>query len=61
MNENYIHYIQYYSKLLQTIDNLAVADTGTAGHYLTLDLTCNNKQQAVHMIPVQIPNREIIT
>ena len=42
------------------MDNLAVADTGTTGHYLTLDLSCNNKQQAVHPLPIQMPNGEII-
>ena len=61
INENYINYIQSNPKLVQTVDDLAVVDTGTAGHYLTLDLPCNNKQQAVHPLPIQIPNGEIIT
>ena len=43
------------------MDELAVAETGTTGHYLTLDSLCNNKQQAVHPLPIQIPNVEIIT
>ena len=42
--ENYISYIQYNPKLVQTVDNLAVTDTGTTGNYLTLDLPCDNKQ-----------------
>ena len=61
MNENYIHYIQSNTKLVQTVDELSVADTGTTGHYMTLDSTCDNKQQAIHPLPIQIPNREIIT
>ena len=43
------------------MDDLVVADTGTTRHYLTLDLPCNNKIQAVHQLPIQIPNGEIIT
>ena len=43
------------------MDDLAVADTRTTVHYLTLDLPCNNKQQAIHRLPTQIPNEEIIT
>ena len=61
INEDYINYIQSNPKLVQTVDNLSVAYTGTTGHYLTLDSPCDNKQQAVHLIPIQIPNREIIT
>ena len=38
MNENYIHYIQSNPKLVQPMDDLAVSDMGTTGHYLTLDL-----------------------
>ena len=38
----------------------AVAETGTTGHYLTLDSLCNNKQQAVHPLPIQMSNGEII-
>ena len=61
MNENYINYIQYNPKIIQTVDDLAVADTGTTGHYLTLDSPCENKQQAVNPLPIQILNGEIIT
>ena len=43
------------------MNNPAVANTVTTGHYLTLDSSCNNKQQAVHLLPIQIPNGEIIT
>ena len=61
MNENYINYIQYNPKLVQTVDNLTVVDTGTAGHYMTLDSPCDNKQQAVHPLTIQMPNGEITT
>ena len=37
INENYINYIQSNPKLVRPMDDLAVADTGTTGHYLTLD------------------------
>ena len=56
INENYMNYIQYNPKLLQTVDDLAVSDTGTTVHYLTLDLPCDNKKQAIHPLPIQIPN-----
>ena len=39
IDENYINYIQSNPKLVKTVENLAVAETGTTGHYLTLDLT----------------------
>ena len=42
------------------MDVLAEADTGTTGHYLTLDLPCSNIQQDVHPLPIQMPNGEII-
>ena len=61
INEHYINYIQYNPKLVQKMDNLAVADTGTTGNCLTLDSPCDNKQQAVHPLPIQMPNGEIIT
>ena len=61
MNENYINYIHYNPKLVQIVDGLAVADTGTTGHYLTLDLQCDNKRPDFHPLPIQIPNEEIIT
>ena len=40
--------------------NLVVEDTGTTGRFLTLDSPYNNKQQAVHPLPIQMPNGEII-
>ena len=43
------------------MDNLSVADTGMTRHYLTLDSPCDNKQQAVHPLSIQMPNGEIIT
>ena len=60
INENYISYIQSNPKLVLPMDDLAVTDTGMMGHYLTLDLPCNNKQQAIHPLPIQMPNGEII-
>ena len=54
MNENYINCIQSNPKLVQIVDKLAVADMGTTGHYFTLDLPCDNKQQAVHPLPIQM-------
>ena len=38
-----MNYIQINPKIVQAMDNLAVADMGMTGHYLTLDLTCKNK------------------
>ena len=61
MNENYINYIKCNPKLVRPMNDLAVADTGTTGHYLTFDSPCKNKQQAFHPLPIQIPNGEIIT
>ena len=60
MNENYINYIQYNPKLVLSMNDLAVADTGTTGHYLTLDLPCSNKKKAVHPLPIHMPNGEVI-
>ena len=57
INDIYINYIQYNPKLVQ---ELAVVDTGTTGHYLTLDLPCDNKQLAISPLPIRMPNREII-
>ena len=37
-----------------------IMDTGTTGHYLTLNLPCDNKQQAVHPLTIQITNDKII-
>ena len=42
------------------MDGLAVADTGTTGHYLALDSPCSNKQKAVHPLPIHTPNGEVI-
>ena len=41
--------------------NLALADTGTTGYHITLDSPWDNKQQAVHPLPIQITNGGIIT
>ena len=60
INENYISYIQFNPKLVQTVDDLAVEDTGTTGHYLTLDSPCD-KKKAVNLLLIQIPNGEIIS
>ena len=43
------------------MEDLAVADTRTTGHYLTLNSPCCNKRKAIHPLPIQIPNGEIIT
>ena len=43
------------------MDELVVADTGTTGHYLTLNYQFYNKQISVTPLPIRIPNREIIT
>ena len=42
------------------MEDLAIADTGTTGHYLTLNLPCCNKRKAIHPLPIQMPNGEII-
>ena len=60
MNENYINYIQSNPKLVQTVDDLAVADTRTTGNYLNLDSPCDNIQQAVHPLSIQITNGGVI-
>ena len=52
MNENYINYIQSNPKLVIPMDELAIADTGMTGHYLTLDSPLSNKQKAVHPLPI---------
>ena len=61
MNENYINYIQSNPKLVRQMDDLELADTGTTGHYLTFESPCNNKQQAIYPLSIQIPDGEIIT
>ena len=43
INENYINYIQSNPNLVLSVEDLAVAYTGTMGHYLTLELPCTNK------------------
>ena len=45
INENYINYIQSNPKLVLSVEDLAVADTGTTGHYLTLNFPCCNKRK----------------
>ena len=60
-NENYINYIQSNPKLLKTVDELAVSDTGTTGNYLTLYSPCENKQLAINPIPICMSNGQIIT
>ena len=61
INENYINYIQSNPKLVLSVEDLAVADTGTTGHYLTLNSPFCNKRKAIHPLPIQMPNGEIIT
>ena len=60
INENYINYIQSNPKLVLPMDDLTVADTGTTGHYLTLDSPCSNKQKAVHPLSIHMSNGEFI-
>ena len=60
INENSINYIQSNPKLLLSVEDLAVADTGTTGHCLTLNTSCINKRKAVHPLSIQIPNGIII-
>ena len=50
INENCINYIQSNPKLVQAVDDLAVANTGTTGKYLTLESPCDNKQQVVNAL-----------
>ena len=42
------------------MDDLAVAETGTTVNYLTLDSPYSNKKKAVHPLPIQMPNEEVI-
>ena len=60
INENYINYIQSNPKRVLSVEDLAVADTGTTGRYLTLNLSYSNKRKSIHPLPIQMPNREII-
>ena len=55
INENYINYIQSNPKLVRTVDEIAVAYTGTTGNDLTLDSPCNNKQLAFGDIYAMVP------
>ena len=55
INGNYINYIQCNNKLVQIVDELAVSDTGTKGHYLT------QKKLAINPLPIRMPNGVIIT
>ena len=43
------------------MDELAVADTGTAWHYLIFDSLCDKKKISFIPIPIRMPNGEIIT
>ena len=60
INDNYINYIQSNHKLVLSVEDLEVADTGTTGHYLTLNSSCSNKRKAIYPLPIQMPNGEII-
>ena len=42
------------------MDDLAVADTVTTENYLILESPCSKKQKAVHTLPIQMPNGEVI-
>ena len=42
------------------MDELAVEEMRTTGHYLTLDSPCDRKQLAVIPLPIRMPNGEII-
>ena len=61
MNSNNINYIQSNPKLVLSVEDLAVAETGTTGHYLTLNSPCCNKRITIHPLPIQMQNGEIIT
>ena len=58
INANYINYIQSNPKLVLSVEDLALADTGTTGHYLTLNSPCINKLKAIYPLPIQMPNGE---
>ena len=60
MNENYINYIQSNPKLVLSVEDTSVADTGTTENCLTLNSPCTNKRKAIHPLPMQMPNEEII-
>ena len=56
INANYINYIQSNPKIVLFAEDLAVSDTGTTRHYLTLNSLCCNKIKAIHPLPIQMPN-----
>ena len=56
INKNHINYINSNPKLVNKVDKIAVADTGVAVHYLTLDSPCDNKKIAVIPLPIRMPN-----
>ena len=60
ISENYINYIQSKPKLVLSVEDLAVADTGTTGHYPTLNLPLSKKIKAIHPLPIHMTNGEII-
>ena len=43
------------------MNELAVADTGTTEHYMTLDSLCDNNKITEILLPIRMPNGEIIT
>ena len=47
-------------KLILSVEDLARADTGTMGHYLTLNWPYSNKRKAIHPLPIHMPNGEIV-
>ena len=59
IDENCINYIHYNPKLVKEteVDELEVENTGTTGHYLTLDSWCDNKKIAVIPIPIRMLDR----
>ena len=61
INENEINYIQSNHKRVQTVDELAVADTETTEHYLTLASPCENEELDINTLPIRMPSGEIIT
>ena len=61
MIENFINYIQYNPKLVQTVVETAVEDTRKTGNYPTLDSPCDNKQLAIIPLPIRMTNGKIIT
>ena len=56
-----MNYFQSNPKLVLSVEDLAVADTRTTGHHLTINSPCCNKRKAIHPLPIHMPNGEIIT